>query len=766
MADFTLKVPDSVLGVEPENGDPTAQEQTETVAQSNVPPPIEPKVETTVVPSGNPEDALFSGGTNVDSSTDQPEPQLNIKPEYKTINIGHGSFEIDTRASEETIQKAKTNYIQNDPNFYSGIDRTTGATFDERKAVGDALKKEDKLATIRKYYPDAQEFGQDNFIYTNLKTKKITLFNPPGFQFKDVAEFTRDASIMVGSTLGAAFGGAGGFVAGVPTGPGSLLTGATGASVGAIWGGAQAASIYDFLSNITGETVRSESVLAKTGENIAQGLYAGAGESVGRVVLPKAISVVKKGLGGGTVKSQAIYDTLIKNNIKPRAGVITEGRGAGRIEGALEQAAASATRMQNQINEVIDGAQKAAEKLALKIGAPKTQQGLGVQLQQAARSALGRFSTEQTKLEKQLGESIGDDALFSIDAVRGFYDELTKLGETMPRFSERAYGDVRKVLDDLIYDASQNNGRISYSSFRQARTYFGGKMSDMGEGVNRSMWKRVYAAMTDDLKFGADSFGQGKLFDETIAFTRNFKTEYDDFLNKVIDFDAPEKGYRFLLNSKKDGGTYFKKLRDQFKDEEWQDVTATIIQKMGYKGFGNEADEAFSVARFLTNYGDISDEALKTLFSGVKDGPLLRKELDSLLIGFRALNENAKLRGFSNTGAVSHTLNLMNALGGDFTKIVLGSLAVTGNIVEAAAGLGVTVAGGVVMPSISARLITNPVFVKWLAGGPAIKTGKQAGEHIGRLIGIKLSNPEIADDIDSYISVIKEGIVVTEGTEQ
>ena len=187
---------------------------------------------------------------------------------------------------------------------------------------------------------------------------------------------------------------------------------------------------------------------------------------------------------------------------------------------------------------------------------------------------------------------------------------------------------------------------------------------------------------------------------------------------------------------------------------------------MGYKGFGNEADEAFSVARFLTNYGDISDEALKTLFSGVKDGPLLRKELDSLLIGFRALNENAKLRGFSNTGAVSHTLNLMNALGGDFTKIVLGSLAVTGNIVEAAAGLGVTVAGGVVMPSISARLITNPVFVKWLAGGPAIKTGKQAGEHIGRLIGIKLSNPEIADDIDSYISVIKEGIVVTEGTEQ
>ena len=763
LAELTLTVPDNIItNQEPSESsfDTTANE-----TQDDAQPSVAPESAPIPLPETNANNELPEE-TIINEPENQLESQTVLEPEYRTINIGHGSFEIDARASEETIQKAKTNYIQNDANFYNGIDRTTGATVAERKAVGDAFKKEDKLATIRKYYPDAQEFGQDNFIYTNRETKKITLFNPPGFQFKDIAEYTRDAAIMVGSTLGGAFGGTGGLIVGAPTGPAALLTGATGATVGAVWGGAQTASIYDYLSNLTGETVRSENVLAKTSENIVQGLYAGAGESVGRVVVPKAISVVKKGLGGGTAKAQAIYDTLIKNNIKPRAGVVTEGRGAGRIEGALEQAAASATRMQNQINEVIDGAQKAAETLALKIGKPKTQQGLGVQLQQAARSALGRFSAEQTKLEKQLGENIGDDALFSIDAVRGFYDDLTKLGETMPRFSERAYGDVKKVLDDLIYDASQNNGRISYGAFRQARTFFGSKMTDMGEGVNRSMWKRVYAAMTDDLKFGADSFGQGKLFDETIAFTRNFKTEYDDFLNKVIDFDAPEKGYRFLLNSKKDGGTYFKKLRDQFKDEEWQDVSATIIQKMGYKGFGNEADEAFSVARFLTNYGDISDEALQTLFSGVKNGPVLRKELDGLLDSFQALNKNAKLRGISNTGAVSHTLNLMNALGGDFTKIVLGSLAVTGNIVEAAAGLGVTVAGGIVMPNVSARLITSPAFVKWLAGGPAIQTGKQAGEHIGRLLGIKLSDPEIADDIDSYISVIKEGIMVEQGTEQ
>lgn len=59
-------------------------------------------------------------------------------------------------------------------------------------------------------------------------------------------------------------------------------------------------------------------------------------------------------------------------------------------------------------------------------------------------------------------------------------------------------------------------------------------MSDMGEGVNRTMWKRLYAHMTDDLKFGADSLGYGKMFDDAVGFTRKFKTEYDPFLKRLL----------------------------------------------------------------------------------------------------------------------------------------------------------------------------------------------------------------------------------------
>jgi hypothetical protein len=741
MANFTVSVPDEVIGVQP-------------------PPKVDPQQIAETIPVVEPEVPVQTSAQVIPEAI---TPEVVSEPIYKTIQVGHGSFEIDSAATPEDIDAARLDYINNDIDFYAGMDRTTGASWSATKAVGDALKPEDKLATLRRFYPDAMSFGEDNFIFTNPDTGNVTLYNAPGFTLKDVARFAREGSIAVGSTL-----------AGVATGGSALFTGPVApialpiaATAGAVWGGAQTASLYDFLAETLGSTVRSESLMARTGENLMQGLYAGTGEAVGRVAVPAAIGVVKQGLGGGTAKSQQIYETLIKNNIRPTAGAVTEGRGVGVIEKALDQAAASATRMRNQINEVIDGAQAAAEKLASKIGTPRSQQGTGQAMQEAAQSALERFSQQQAKLETELGGKIGEDTLFSIDSIRSFYNELASMGESMPRFTKRAFGDVKALLDDLIFDASGNGGRIPYSDFRRIRSFFGEKMSDMGEGANRSMYKRMYAHMTDDLKFGADSLGFGKMFDDAVGFTRGFKQEYDDFLNKIIDYDAPEAGYRFLMNSRKDGGTYFAKLQEQFTKEEWKDVSATIIQKMGYKNFGNEADEAFSAATFLNNWKSISQEAQRTLFLGIKDGKALQTELNGLIEGFEAIAANARLAGHSNTGAVTHTLNLMNALGGDFTKVVLGATALSGNFLVAAGGLAATFVGGVVTPNVSARLITSPVFVKWLAEGAAVKTGKQSGEHIGRLLGISQANPEIAADIDEYILAIKDGIMpANKGTAQ
>ncbi len=57
------------------------------------------------------------------------------------------------------------------------INKTTGAPVGVRAAVGAATTGEDKLTTIRKFFPDAQQYDKDNFIYTDPKTKRPTLMN-------------------------------------------------------------------------------------------------------------------------------------------------------------------------------------------------------------------------------------------------------------------------------------------------------------------------------------------------------------------------------------------------------------------------------------------------------------------------------------------------------------------------------------------------------------------------------------------------------------
>ena len=69
------------------------------------------------------------------------------------------------------------------------IDDQVGAPFDVRAQVMAAQSPEDRLNTLRKFYPDAipvgvlspqfgeQRFGRNNFVYTDPETGNLTLFD-------------------------------------------------------------------------------------------------------------------------------------------------------------------------------------------------------------------------------------------------------------------------------------------------------------------------------------------------------------------------------------------------------------------------------------------------------------------------------------------------------------------------------------------------------------------------------------------------------------
>jgi len=87
-----------------------------------------------------------------------------------------------------------------DPTAIQQIDEKRGAPSRVRMSVGASSKPEDKLSTLKKYYPDATVWGDDNFVYTDPDTKTKVLFNPEGLDMGDVHENARMVAEFIGGS--------------------------------------------------------------------------------------------------------------------------------------------------------------------------------------------------------------------------------------------------------------------------------------------------------------------------------------------------------------------------------------------------------------------------------------------------------------------------------------------------------------------------------------------------------------------------------------
>ena len=65
--------------------------------------------------------------------------------------------------------------------------------------------------------------------------------------------------------------------------------------------------------------------------------------------------------------------------------------------------------------------------------------------------------------------------------------------------------------------------------------------------------------------------------------------------------------------------------------------------------------------------------------------------------------------------------------------------------------------GGLAVPWLSAKLMTNPDFVRWMATGvsKSVYQPNSMGDHIRRLIQIWEVNPEIRDEIQAMLPALQ-----------
>jgi len=665
-------------------------------------------------------DTLIGGAKN-----DDIQASISAKNQQSFADL-YDSLAVKPDSSDKFYQAASGNTQM--------IDRDTGAPSYIRAIVGSVYDDADRLATIQQYYPDAQPYDDNNFIFTNPDTGKPTVFNPKGMDTGDIAGATREIMTSVGSGLGAAAGAlAGGGVASVPM-----------SVVGAGFGASMAAGYYDAL--VAKYTKDNRGLGRRVVENLGEGVISATGESIGQAITPLA----KKALGGASAKAQQVLSAFKQFGIEPSLPAVTGGKGMARIEAGLAQTPSSADIIAKQVDDVIGQTQKAVSGIVKKYGTPVSTQDAGGVIKQAVVKAGERIGFRQEQLYNEAYDAMGENVLVGVGSAQKLLKDMTQEVASAPKSMAPKLKSAMTELSAIIADAGDEG--IDFQALRQVRTAIGKDLDNpfTQSGVENAARKRIYAALSEDLANVAEQVSPeaAKMLKTADRYTRIYETQYRQTMNKIMQYDAEEKAYNFALSGAEYGGSMLGKLKTLFKPEEWDTVSASVLNKLGKASAGQQdaTGELFSINTFLTNWNKMSPEAKEVLFN-TKGNKETYQALNKLTGLMSKLKEVGRSQNTSNTAGAINTMVMLQGLGGAATGLYAGD----GDI-SSIAGYGI---GAVLAPKYAAKLLTNPKFIEWLAT-PVEQGISSIPAHIARLTALANEDELLREPIEEYLKVLGE----------
>lgn len=266
---------------------------------------------------------------------------------------------------------------------------------------------------------------------------------------------------------------------------------------------------------------------------------------------------------------------------------------------------------------------------------------------------------------------------------------------------------IKRMADNLAHDLTTGGGTMPYQAMANLRSRVGQELEGAAlypTDKPIQEYKRLYGALSMDMQAAARAQGAdaAKAAARANDYTRA-SIERLETLRRVVDRNGgPEKVFKAVMEGSSEGATTLRAVMKSLPDDGQKALTAAVIRRMGLAtpGVQNAAGDAFSANTFLTNWNRLSPEARRTLFD--RYGPGFSDDMDRIA----RVADNIK-SGSEVYRNPSGTANKMGAIG------YLGSLGL-------ALGTGQKdtvywLLGGGVAAHATARAMTNPKFVKWLA---------------------------------------------------
>lgn len=625
------------------------------------------------------------------------------------------------------------------------LDMRTGAPASVRAAVGAAPSPEDRLATLRRFAPDARPFGDGNFIYTDRRTGRLTVYNPRGLDVGDVASITPEIGEFAGGAAGAAAA-----VAGIPaTGGLSLFAVPAGVGLGAA-AGRELATLGGTIFNQTQDTrgLGQRAIDATT----TAGLNA-ASVPVGNAIASGARSLfapVSRMFGART--GPAALDDFANAGVTPSAGAVTGNRSVQLLEKGLEATPGGVEPIRSLAERQAAEVGAEARRVAGAYGTPSDPYRVGNTIREGAEGAVQRFRDRQGDLYDTAFGMVPDTARAPIGNVMQLRGVIERELARAPESRRAVLQPVLDRIDRLAADAT--DGGVPFDGLRAIRTDLrrilgAPPTSATAPSSDTAVYlQRLYTSLTDDMRATPDLANPAypwrqRALDLADRYTRFNETVNMPALERVLSKELDRDVFRmaFPTGGRPDAQA-IAKLRRNLTPDEWSAVQATVIDRLGMAtpGAGTETGE-FSVRTFLTNWRKLMEDggaARAALFGGGGRNAQLAAELDRLS---RVTGRLADVDRMANPSGTAR--NMIAGAG----ILAAGQQLSEGDVADAAKILGL----GVVAPRYAARLITNPQFVRWLAGAAPTAPGSAArAQAFARLGAVAEANPELRDALEAF----------------
>jgi len=609
------------------------------------------------------------------------------------------------------------------------VNQDTGASLMERAQVGAARTPEEKLATTRKFYPESVPYGDDNFLAVNRANNQPFLFNPPGLDIGDAANYGREIT-----TIGA------GILGSMVSSPSALFSGPVVPYAGGAAAATGAGYLYDQAMEYLGETVDTRTL----GEQVEDYTL----EAVLNLVpYDKALAMFGKGMLRG---KDAVNNVIAKYGMDATAGTVGSGilksveAGQSKLGVTMDAFNLSADRMYESVAKVITQLR---------------QQGLRENETRLSPVTAAEEATAAAKAYIETHRRVSAELYSEFDSLVPPTTQVIPLN-----FYETARGmlgtdGLGAIVEDpiarkLFEAGGQGTTATSYEAIKKIRTMLGKKMSSGMEGLSAKNAQELYDALTEDMVSIAAQQGDEAVAALTKAndFYRAGRVAIDESITPIMktadgkSWKEPTQLANDMSRMARERPATLGKLNQStnpmldpvLPDEQMQRVGVGMLDDLAEptKGAAGAVGEtgALSPSRIIAQTSDqtISPIAKDYLFNATQ-----REIIDDL-------------RVFA--GSVKETENLVNR--SNSATQILGPAAGLGSVGLALAGdpvsAGKIFLSTVVAPYLTSRGMQSKPFIKWVNQGIDKGTGAEwyrSGARMAASLGLQNVYEAIGESI-------------------